>query len=176
VSTVLGIDPSLTATAICRIESGCPPKIEMSRTKPTGQDALAKLARMRRQAEFACAFAEETDVVLIEAPSLASAGRATRDLAGLWWIMFGALAQHGYPIGVVAPSVLKKWTTGAGNADKFRVGQHIAKRWPDVELLGDDQSDALVLASIGLHYLDALPWTPTAFQVEALGKVEWNVR
>jgi crossover junction endodeoxyribonuclease RuvC len=176
VTAVLGIDPSLTATATCWIDGEAPPKLEMGRTKPTGQDALAKLARMKRQAEFASSYAGASKVVLIEAPSLASAGRATRDLAGLWWVMFAELIRHAPVVGVVPPSVLKKWTTGAGNADKFRVGQHIAKRWPDVELLGDDQSDALVLASIGLHHLDALPWTPTAFQVEALGKVEWNVR
>jgi len=165
----------MTSTAICWIDGDAPPKIELSRTKATGQDALSKLTRMNQQVGFACDYARSADVVLIEGPSMSSAGRATRDLAGLWWLMFAELCLDADRIGVVPPSVLKKWTTGTGNADKFRVGQHIAKRWPDVELLGDDQSDALVLASIGLHHLDALPWTPTAYQVEALAKVEWNV-
>jgi crossover junction endodeoxyribonuclease RuvC len=175
VSAVLGIDPSLAATAICWLDGDAPPRIEMSRTKPTGEAASVKLKRMQRQVGFACDYARSADVVLIEGRSMNSPGRAS-ELSGLWWLMFAELVLDVDRIGVVPPSVLKKWTTGAGNADKFRVGQHIAKRWPDVELLGDDQSDALVLASIGLHYLDALPWTPTAFQVEALGKVEWNVR
>ena len=175
-SKVLGVDPSLTATATCWIDDYLSPDIQMSRTKSTGQDALAKLNRMQQQAEFAITWACQADVILVEAPSLASVGRATRDLAGMWWLMFAELVSSGTPVGVVPPSVLKKWVTGAGNADKFRVGQHIAKRWPDVELRGDDQSDALGLASMGLHHLGGLPWTPTAFQVEALGKVEWNVR
>lgn len=173
---ILGIDPSLTATAVCHIRDGAPPEVAVSRTKPTGQSAVAKLARMHLQAEFVAEYACTADIVLIEAPSLASVGRATRDLAGMWWLMFAELTRYPAPIGVVAPSVLKKWVTGRGNADKFQVGQHIAKRWPAVELSSDDQADALTLASIGLHHSGALPWTPTAFQTETLTKVEWNSR
>jgi crossover junction endodeoxyribonuclease RuvC len=175
VSTVLGIDPSLTATAICWIDGDAPPKLEISRTKPRGGGVRDRLQRMRGQVGYVSDYARSADVVLIEGLAFAAHDQG-RALAGLWWLMLAELTLDVDRIGIAPPMVLKKWTTGAGNADKFRVGQHIAKRWPDVELLGDDQSDALVLASIGLHYLDALPWTPTAFQVEALGKVEWNVR
>lgn len=172
---VLGIDPSMTATASCLI--GTDPhslRIDVSRTKATGQDAAAKLERMRCQAVFATVFAQDADVIVMEAPSMASMGRATRDLAGLWWLMYEALYDTGTQIGVVPPSVLKKWITGAGNADKFRVGQHAAKRWPDVELRSDDEADSLVLAGIGLHHRGNLPWTPTTFQADALAKVEWT--
>jgi crossover junction endodeoxyribonuclease RuvC len=172
-STVVAIDPSLTGTAACIIRNGSP-EVAMSRTKPKGKLAADKLHRMHVQAGFAAEHARHADVVLIEAPSFGSMGSATRDLAGLWWLMFDALTACAVPIGVVAPSALKKWATGAGNADKFRVGQHIGKRWPNLELRSDDEADALGLASMGMQYLGELPWTPTAFQVEALGKVEWN--
>lgn len=172
---IIGIDPSLTSTAVCVVDSSLPhPLIEVSRTKPTGQASASKLDRMNRQVEFAAEHASSCDLVVVEAPSFSSKGSATRDLAGLWWLMFSDLLHCLSPVGVVAPSVLKKWVTGAGNADKFRVGQHIAKRWPDLELRSDDQADALGLASMGMHHARVLPWTPTAFQVDTLGKVEWN--
>lgn len=172
---ILGIDPSLTATATCLIGSPDGMNLEVSRTKPTGPTAVAKLDRMHRQVAFAAEYAPDADYVLIEAPSFGSKGSATRDLAGLWWLMVAELLRYPAPVGVVTPSVLKKWVTGSGNADKFRVGQHISKRWPDVELRSDDQADALGIASIGLHHAGLLPWEPTAFQVEALTKVEWNI-
>lgn len=178
-TTVLGVDPSLTSTAVCWIGEDGLPDIRLSRTKPgSDQSTLAKLTRMQHQVGFVCDYARSADVVLIEARSLASSARVGRssELSGLWWLMLAELVLGVERIGVVPPAVLKKWVTGTGNADKFRVGQHIAKRWPDIELRGDDQSDALGLASMGLHYLDVLPWTPTAYQAEALGKVEWNVR
>lgn len=171
---VLAIDPSLTKTATCWTSPGTQPALSVSRTKPTMQTATAKLDRMRQQCAFAGEHAAEADLIVVEAPSMASAGRATRDLAGLWWLMFAELTASGRPVGVVPPSVLKKWITGVGNADKFRVGQHAAKRWPDVELRTDDEADALVLAGIGLHRLGVLAWTPTTYQVEALTKIEWN--
>lgn len=174
--TVLGIDPSLTATATCYIPDGAAPLIQISRTKPTGTASADKLARMHRQVAFATDHLTDADIVLIEAPSFSSKGSATRDLAGLWWLIVAELLRFPTPVGVVPPSVLKKWVTGSGNADKFRVGQHIAKRWPEVELRTDDEADALGLASMGLHHLDVLPWSAPAFQVEALAKVEWNTR
>lgn len=173
---VLGIDPSLTATATCLLGDPVGVVVEVSRTKPNGASAVTKLDRMHYQAAFAAEYAASADLVLIEAPSFGSKGSATRDLAGLWWLMFAELMRYPAPVGVVTPSALKKWVTGSGNADKFRVGQHIAKRWPAVDLRSDDQADALGLASMGLHHAGELPWTATAFQVEALGKVEWNVR
>lgn len=173
---ILGIDPSLTATATCLVGDPGGITVEVSRTKPTGPTAAAKLDRMHQQVAFAAEYAANADLVLIEAPSFGSKGSATRDLAGLWWLMFAELMRYPAPVGVVSPSVLKKWVTGSGNADKFRVGQHIAKRWPDLELRSDDQADALALASIGLHHAGELPWTPTAYQVEVLNKVEWNHR
>lgn len=174
-STIVAIDPSLTATAVCLIHNG-QPEVAMSRTKPRGKLTVDKLDRMHAQTTFVAEYACTADLVLIEAPSFGSMGSATRDLAGLWWLLFDTLTSYPAPIGVVAPSALKKWATGAGNADKFRVGQHIGKRWPDLELRSDDEADALTLASVGLHYAGELPWEPTAYQQEALSKVEWNQR
>lgn len=173
---VLGVDPSLTATGLATLvttRTAVLVDLAVSRTKPCGAGTAAKRDRMNAQVSKVCASAGAADLVVMEAPSFASKGSATRDLAGLWWLLFEQLMRGDVPVGIVPPSVLKKWVTGAGNADKFRVGQAIAKRWPDVELRSNDEADALGLASMGLHHLGELPWQPLAHQAEQLGRVEW---
>lgn len=172
---VLGVDPSFTATAVCRLApagDGYAPTFTTSSTSAAA-GTLATHDRMRVQVSFVEEWSVRADVTIMEGPSFSSKGSATRDLAGLWWLMFDRLRRNGLPLGIVAPSVLKKWITGRGTADKFAVGQAVVRRWPGVELRSHDEADALALGSIGLHALDRLPWTPTAFQVEQLERVEW---
>lgn len=171
--TVMGIDPSLSATAICLAGDGEAFASTLN-TKPTEPGHLDKLKRMQRIAGMVSASIEVgTRLVMIEELSFHSQGSATRDLAGLWWTLLGHLASTDLTLGVVPPAVLKKWATGNGGAKKFLVGQAIARRWPDVRLHDDNEADALVLASIGLHALGQLPWKPTVHQVEQLARVEW---
>lgn len=177
---VLGVDPSVRATALCTISANplldAPPFLDVefdtSKTDPV-PGTLAKYDRFRLQAAVIARAACRADLVIMEGPSFSSKGNATRDLAGMWWLTFDRLRHAGIPLGIASPAVLKKWITGAGNADKFRVGQDVARRWPAARPQSHDEADALVLASIGLHALDALPWKPTAFQVDQLSKVEW---
>lgn len=171
---VLGVDPSLTATGLCWVGPGGVPDLRTSRTKPGRTGTLAKLARMERQVLVVVEAASAgADLVVAEAPSFGSHGSATRDLAGLWWLLVAGLRSCEVPLGIVPPSVLKKWSTGTGNADKFTVGQEIARRWPEVRIRTPDEADALALASIGLHHLAALPWRATAVQQDQLTRVEW---
>lgn len=171
---MLGVDPSLTATALCAItQPDNRVRFTVSNTKAGKAGAIAKHDRMRIQVDLTVERAAASDLVVLEGPSFSSQGSATRDLAGLWWLMFQALRSTGTPLGVVPPAVLKKWISGTGVASKFVVGQHVAKRWPNVALRSNDEADALVLASIGLHVLDVLPWRPNAIQVEQLSRIEW---
>lgn len=170
---VLGVDPSITCTGMCLARPGELPAVSTAKTRPAGKGTLPKLARLRAQVAAVLAARTAADLVLVESPSFGSHGSATRDLAGLWWLLVDALRAADTPLGLVAPSVLKKWTTGAGNAPKFDVGQSIARRWPDVILRNPDEADALALASIGLHHAGHLPWRPTTYQTEQLGRVEW---
>jgi crossover junction endodeoxyribonuclease RuvC len=184
---VLGVDPAVKTTALCEITSvrsddqviplgylrpAHVVAFKSSATDPT-PGTLAKYDRLRQQAAFVARAACRADMVIMEGPSFSSKGSATRDLAGMWWLTFDRLRHAGIPLGIAPPAVLKKWITANGNADKFRVGQDVARRWPAARPQSHDEADALVLASIGLHALDALPWRPTAFQVEQLGRVEW---
>lgn len=170
--SVAGVDPSLTATAVC-LHRGDVTDVAVHKTKPKAKTSAGKVRRMWEQVAFVSDNAAGSELVLIEAPSFGSQGSATRDLAGLWWMLYAALTADELPVAVVPPSALKLWATGKGNADKFLVGQHISKRWPEMELTSDDEADALVLASMGLHVLNRLPWAATEYQGRALEKVEW---
>lgn len=174
---VLGVDPSLTATALCTARALPGPtwdlEFETSKTKPVDGGAAAKHDRMLRQATRVARAAARADLTLIEGLSFNSKGNATRDAAGLWWLVLDRLTHLGRPLAVVPPGLLKKWITGKGTADKFVVGQAIGKRWPDHHIGSHDEADALTLASMGLHALDLLPWQPTAYQGDALTRMEW---
>jgi crossover junction endodeoxyribonuclease RuvC len=170
---VLGIDSSVTSTGMAWIGADGGPQLNTAKTKADGKGTDRMLSRLRRQVDAVLAVAVRADVVLIEGLSFGSKGSATRDLAGLWWLLVDELRALDVPLAVVAPGALKKWATGNGNADKFAVGQAIARRWPNVVLDNPDEADALVLASMGLHHLGSLPWHPTAYQEAALTAVEW---
>lgn len=172
--SVLGVDPSMTATCLCSIVGGHV-EVETSKTKPKTGTELEKLTRMRTQANAVVDRAQLADLVVIEGLSFSSKGAATRDLAGLWWLIIDRLADLNVPYAIASPPARAKWATGKGNASKFEVGQHISKRWPDVELRSDDEADGLVLASMALHFLGALPWTPTKPQDDALSKLTWPI-
>ena len=74
-----------------------------------------------REVEAVLSVAVRADVLLIEGLSFVSKGSATRDLAGLWWLMVDELRALDVPLAVVAPGALKKWATGRGTAPKRRV-------------------------------------------------------
>jgi crossover junction endodeoxyribonuclease RuvC len=171
---VLGVDSSLTATGVCWASPGSRPHVHTYTTRANGKGVAPKLARLTLQVGRIAAAASNSDVVMIEGLSFGSHGSATRDLAGLWWLAVAELETLGVPLGVVAPSVLKKWATGRGNADKFAVAQAVSRLWPDVDLANDNEADALGLASIGLHHLGDLdPRMVTGYREAELPKVEW---
>lgn len=175
---VLGIDPSLAQTGLCTVTTLPGPiwdlEFDTVKTKPDSGGAGTKYDRMVRQATFIVRRAASVDLTVMEAPSFGSRGNATRDLAGLWWLVFDRLKFIDRPLVIAPPAVLKKWITGKGTADKYAVIQAVGKRWPQAApLRNPDEADALVLASIGLHALNVLPWAPNAVQVEQLNRVEW---
>lgn len=189
---VLGIDPSLNSTGLALVDSDHGVRLGTSKTQPDKSlpdpaTTVAKLARMRTQ-YLACEgwlwgerddrFDAEpwplADLVVIEALSFGSHGSATRDLAGLWWLIIRALDQYDMPLGVVAPGTLKRWATGNGNADKRDIAAAMSQRWPGTTFRNTDEADALALASIGLHHLRVLPWEPEPYQTDSLRRIEWN--
>lgn len=144
---VVGIDPSLTGTAVC--VAGQEP------VRFTSQPADGVVARIRRYRELTGKIRVHIPVnalVFIEGYSFASPGNAGRWLAEYGGVLRSELIWFITPHLIeVPPNLLKKFVTGKGNGDKEAVRAHVAKRWGIIHETSDE-TDAFVLAQIGLCY------------------------
>ncbi len=172
-SVILGIDPSLTGTGLARIDTDDVLTIETWTIASKGKADATLAQRCKRLQQIAGTISlYDADLVVIESPSLGQARQGgTLDRNGLWWLIVDGLYSR--PIVDIAPSTLKVYATGKGNASKGAVIEAATRRYSHVATDGDDnRCDALVLAAIGHHLLTGkalvdLPLTHT----RALDKV-----
>lgn len=83
-----------------------------------------------------------------------------------------ALLAQGIPWWEVPPNVLKKWTTGKGNATKLDMAASVKARWgySPIEKKGDDLVDAYALAKLSIPLFQGGPegktctFVPSPFQ------------
>ena len=137
-TTVAGLDPSLTATAIA-IES----RVQLLRTPYTGPERMIEIRnRVLTHTLYA-------DLVVIEAPSFASATRSAKEIGGIWWVLRVALHEDDTDVLEVPPATLKKYATGKGNASKGEMLAAAIRRL-DYDGADDNEADALWLEQIGL--------------------------
>ncbi|QDH92853.1 RuvC-like Holliday junction resolvase [Gordonia phage Bakery] len=165
-TTVIGLDLSLTSTGIATltydptngdhtvelqaITSAPAPKPRDAKGKLEPQtlgDREARLTRLRQAIVGACRGA---DLVCVEGPSFGSNNSGTWDRGGLWWLVVTGLARLEVPHADVPPATVKKFACDNGTAAKVAVAAGITRMWPDQHPHGDDQFDALALASIAL--------------------------
>lgn len=165
----VGIDLSLTSTglAIYRPTVSDVPETGTVISKPSpGKNPYeAKLDRFQfitRRILHKFVDDDETRVFL-EGPSYGSAGQATHDIAGNWWLLYEALTYDGCFITVVPPAVVKMYATGKGNASKDAVLAAAIKRYPDIDIPGNDIADAVILMAIGCR----LAGRPLEYQLPA---------
>ena len=92
-------------------------------------------------------------LALIESPAHSQTAGSHHDRSGLWWGIVDVLHAHDLPVVEVAPQQLKMYATGKGNAAKDAVLLATARRFPDVDLLDNNQADALWLAAMGARHL-----------------------
>lgn len=129
-----------------------------------------RLARIRNAVMRVC---EGASMVVIEGPSYGSRDGHQHDRSGLWWLVYRAFQVNEIPVAVVTPSQLKKYATGSGAADKFAVHAAVIKRYPDIEVKGADQADALVLRAMGCDRIGQ-PIAPVpAINRKVLDNVDW---
>jgi crossover junction endodeoxyribonuclease RuvC len=95
-----------------------------------------------------------SDLVLLEGLAFSQSTNQASQLAGLHWYVRHALWRAGKPYVVVITQHLKIYATGHGTrVDKDDVLAAMIKRYPDVEIAGNDGADALACAALGTHYL-----------------------
>jgi crossover junction endodeoxyribonuclease RuvC len=187
---VAGLDTSLTSNGLAivgtaddyprrvqlhRIESKAPATGRDQKTgkklKPTLKQRLDRLDDIESRI---VARLSGVNLVVIESPSFGSVGSASRDLAGLWWRIVGLVDQLGIPVAEVSPSGRIKYALGTGRGDKDRVLAAVIKRYPDLDVTGNDIADALVLAAMGARWLgcpieESLP----ASHIAAMDGAHW---
>jgi Holliday junction resolvasome RuvABC endonuclease subunit len=61
--------------------------------------------------------------------------------------------EHGVPYEAFPVGTIKKHATGKGNASKSQMVEAAQKRWPGVELSGDDEADALWIGDLATQDL-----------------------
>ena len=171
--TYVGIDPSLSGTAIAIIDDTGGLRVERFATEPAAGHA-ATVRRLNRIERWLCGRLEDLGridlQVAIEGPAFMSQNGKAHERAGLWWRLYTRAALYADPAPfVIPPKTLKKYATGKGNADKDSVLLAVSRRYPGWAGSSNDEADALVLAAIMARY-DGHPIEKTlpAIHIEAL--------
>lgn len=184
---VVGIDLSLISTGIAGIRWGDidAPRLTSSwttRVESKGRADATLAARMRRLRNLRSAITDHAagaDLVVIEGPSYAQKTAASaHDRSGLWWQIVDLLDDDfGCTVVEVPPTCRIKYATGRGNASKDQVLAAAVKRYPDVDVTGNDVADAVVLAAMGARHLGH-PIEPSLPQahLDAMTKIRWPER
>ncbi|WP_211355193.1 hypothetical protein [Blastococcus colisei] len=115
---------------------------------------------------------DETALVVVEGLAYSRTTGKAAERAGLWHLVVERL-DGVVPWAQVPPTARAKYATGKGNAAKDAVLAAVVRRFPDVEVTGNDQADALVLAAMGLDHLGHPPVVVPAAHRVSLGAVVW---
>ncbi|WP_460871887.1 hypothetical protein [Nocardioides pakistanensis] len=174
---IVGLDLSLTSTGVAVIV-GQHAHVDRIQTKPAGNAIADRSKRLRAIVGNIAAWCSDAPLVVVEGPSLGQGRQVgTHDRAGLWWLTVARLTGMGLHVVEVPPAVVKKYATGKGggkDAGKDQVLASVIRRYPHVEVTGNDEADALVLAAMGARWAghpidDPLP----ALQLAAMAKPQW---
>lgn len=182
---VLGIDTSLTATGLARVEFSSrlgtndiadDVKIDVATVgapKPTADKSKVAMARrvnaLIRQIE--AAFDGPIDLVAMEGLAYAAKGEGAWVLSWVFGRVVEIVEDRQLPLIVVGTSQRAKYATGKGNADKDTVMLAAARRWPEAQIANNNEADAAIVAAVGCHYLGYPLTPPTQAQAEVLAKV-----
>ena len=151
---VIGIDPSLSKTAIVIGSEHRKEKVFLITSKPLGDSVCQRMSRFEQMvAGIMRTIRENTDPlsvsrIFIENYSFGSkfAREALGEFGG---ILRWHLVEVDPQIVEVAPTTMKKFVTGKGNGDKDAVRMHCLKNW-GYESQGNDDADAYGLWRLGL--------------------------
>lgn len=181
-SVVVGLDLSLTGSAIAAIslETG-DLTTAVHRSPAPADDNLG--AHVQRHRELVDGIVTQTlacnpELVVVEGLqfSVKEKDSSLTRRGFLWWAVAEGLVRGGLPVIEVAPSQIKQFATGKGNASKSEVVAAYATAWPDAARGSNiqDRADAAFAAALGVAWLrrDAvLPFKLTVPRRKALAKI-----
>lgn len=118
---ILGVDQSYTSSGYCVIdESGSVIDIGTIRTKAEVDGDIFDRAALVAKKVIELSDLHDPLRIGMEGLAFAKFGNATRDLAGLQFVLITQLraTKHGSNMEIVSPNLLKKFATDKGNASK----------------------------------------------------------
>ncbi|MBM0256362.1 crossover junction endodeoxyribonuclease RuvC [Micromonospora sp. 4G55] len=149
VTTVLGIDASLTATGIAAWRDG---RLSTATIRTTPEMGDHRTRRHHIAAQIA-PYVTRNTLAVKEAVPLYK-GKGARDnaleLSALGGVIEDALLMRWVRIVIVQPTQVKQFATGSGAADKDQMVA-AAREQIGVHVANDNEADALWLAAMGLH-------------------------
>lgn len=142
---IAGIDPSLNHTGIVILDEDGN-IIHQSLVEPK---KLREIPRLKFIKDRVMEILKEHDIkyVSIESYSFGSRGRATFSLGELGGVLRLAFLEAGIEFKDYAPTSLKKFVTGSGNADKYQVRASIKEKYK-IDFEDDNEADAYGLAQM----------------------------
>ena len=172
---VVGLDLSLTSTGVAVVRPYG--NVATSRIQTKGAKTATLVERRQRLGRIVAAIDDAVPwgaLVVVEGPSFGQARQSGQhDRAGLWWLITAMLTDSGRLVVEAPPACRCKYATGKGNAAKDYVLAAAVKRYPDVDVSGNDIADAVILAAMGRRWLgDPIDNMP-AVNLAGMAKVPW---
>lgn len=161
----VGIDPSLSCTGVSLVTSGSACTLRLEPKQLRGPNRLDWFYQHVRLLISSTA----PDMVAIEGYAFGAQAQhhALGELGGVIRL---ALLHEAVPFVVAPPTVLKKFATGKGNADKAAVSKELYKRFA-IDFDNNDEVDAAGLAVLAMAHAGRMG-TVTKEQQLTLAKVE----
>lgn len=155
----VGIDPSLTSTGIAVHWPGRlnDTDIITHRIRSAGKKADSwdtRNARINKIAGEVIDVIPNNALVVMESPSYGSVSTSAHDRSGLWWAIYSRLIQAGCTVVPAAPSQRMMYATGKGggkDAGKDNVLAQAIKRYPQINITGNDVADAVIFLAMGMR-------------------------
>lgn len=141
----VGIDPSLASTGIVKLDENAN-VIEAISLKAGKEDDPLRFMKLTKRIRKH--LVPSTDRVLIEGFSFGSRGKSTSVMYGIGWCIRMMLEEEHFKWQEAAPTTVKKFGSGKGNAKKEDLVLPVYKKW-GFESSSNDITDAYILARMG---------------------------
>lgn len=165
----LGADLSLTATGVVVLEDGKIKDQLSIKSSKTGKKPIDEIKRLQGIVKELMEVVDKHKPEVVGIEGIAFMSRNTTSLAqlaGLNYMVRNELVKRDIPFLIIAPTSLKKYITGAGNASKDIMMLETYKRY-HVSILDNNICDAYGLAQVTLCTMDSDRKT-TKFQEEVI--------